>query len=130
MANRMLSPVDYADTHFRAADAWWAGQRFCNRILYRRTGKRARRRSGRLPAASSVGFAGARLIRSVAKRANWKPDKQNGRGYGLGFARYKNTGAYCAVVAEVEGAEDLSVKRLTIAVDVGEAINPDGVINQ
>ena len=70
------------------------------------------------------------VIRAVATRANWKPDKQTGRGYGIGFARYKNTGAYCAVVAEVEGAEDVSVKRLTIAVDVGEAINPDGVINQ
>ena len=70
------------------------------------------------------------VIRAVAKRANWKPDRQTGRGYGIGFARYKNTGAYCAVVAEVEGAEDISVKRLTIAVDVGEAINPDGVVNQ
>jgi CO/xanthine dehydrogenase Mo-binding subunit len=70
------------------------------------------------------------VIRSVATRANWKPDKRAGIGYGLGFARYKNTGAYCAVVAEVEGTEDISVKRLTIAVDVGEAINPDGVINQ
>jgi CO/xanthine dehydrogenase Mo-binding subunit len=70
------------------------------------------------------------VIRSVAKRANWKPDKRTGIGYGLGFARYKNTGAYCAVVAEIEGAEDIRVKRLTIAVDVGEAINPDGVINQ
>jgi nicotinate dehydrogenase subunit B len=70
------------------------------------------------------------VIRSVAKRTNWKPKQQAGRGYGLGFARYKNTGAYCAVVAEIEGAEDISVKRLTIAVDVGEAINPDGVINQ
>jgi nicotinate dehydrogenase subunit B len=70
------------------------------------------------------------VIRSVAKRASWKPNKQTGVGYGLGFARYKNTGAYCAVVAEVEGAEDISVKRLTIAVDVGEAINPDGVVNQ
>jgi nicotinate dehydrogenase subunit B len=70
------------------------------------------------------------VIRAVAKRANWKPDKRAGRGYGLGFARYKNTGAYCAVIAEIEGAEDISVKRLTVAVDVGEAINPDGVINQ
>jgi nicotinate dehydrogenase subunit B len=70
------------------------------------------------------------VIRAAARRANWKPDKQTGRGYGLGFARYKNTGAYCAVVAEIEGVEDISVKRLTIAVDVGEAINPDGVINQ
>jgi CO/xanthine dehydrogenase Mo-binding subunit len=70
------------------------------------------------------------VIKSVAGRANWKPGKQAGIGYGLGFARYKNTGAYCAVVAEVEGAEDIRVRKLTIAVDVGEAINPDGVINQ
>jgi CO/xanthine dehydrogenase Mo-binding subunit len=70
------------------------------------------------------------VIQSVAKRANWKPHKQSGVGYGIGFARYKNTGAYCAVVAEVEGAEELRVRRLTIAVDVGEAINPDGVVNQ
>jgi CO/xanthine dehydrogenase Mo-binding subunit len=70
------------------------------------------------------------VIRSVAGRAHWKPDKKAGVGYGLGFARYKNTGAYCAVIAEIEGAEDIIVKRLTIAVDVGEAINPDGVINQ
>jgi CO/xanthine dehydrogenase Mo-binding subunit len=70
------------------------------------------------------------VIRAAAQRANWKPHKRTGVGYGLGFARYKNTGAYCAVIAEVEGAEDISVKRLTIAVDVGEAINPDGVVNQ
>jgi CO/xanthine dehydrogenase Mo-binding subunit len=73
---------------------------------------------------------GKDVIRAVAKRANWKPEKRAGVGYGLGFARYKNTGAYCAVVAEVEGAEDIRVKRLTISVDVGEAINPDGVVNQ
>ena len=34
------------------------------------------------------------------------------------------------MVAEIEGAEDIRVRRLTLAVDVGEAINPDGVINQ
>jgi nicotinate dehydrogenase subunit B len=70
------------------------------------------------------------VIRAAARRANWKPAQRDGVGYGLGFARYKNTGAYCAVIAEIEGAEDISVKRLTLAVDVGEAINPDGVINQ
>jgi CO/xanthine dehydrogenase Mo-binding subunit len=70
------------------------------------------------------------VIRSVAKRANWKPEKRAGIGYGLGFARYKNTGAYCAVIAEIEGAEDICVRNLTIAVDVGEAVNPDGVTNQ
>lgn len=70
------------------------------------------------------------VIRAAANRAKWKPEKRPGIGYGIGFARYKNAGAYCAVVAEIEGAEDIRVKRLTIAVDVGEAINPDGVINQ
>jgi nicotinate dehydrogenase subunit B len=70
------------------------------------------------------------VIRNVAKRASWKPPARAGTGFGIGFARYKNTGAYCAAIAEVEGDEDIRVKRLTIAVDVGEAINPDGLINQ
>ena len=70
------------------------------------------------------------VIRAVAARAKWKPEKQPGIGHGVGFARYKNTGAYCAAIAEIEGAEEISVRKLTLAVDVGEAINPDGVINQ
>ena len=70
------------------------------------------------------------VIRAVAASAKWKPDKQPGIGHGVGFARYKNTGAYCAVLADVEGLEEMRVTRLTLAVDVGEAINPDGVINQ
>jgi CO/xanthine dehydrogenase Mo-binding subunit len=70
------------------------------------------------------------VIRAAARRADWKPTHKDGIGHGIGYARYKNTGAYCAVVAEIEGADDIRVRRLTIAVDVGEAINPDGVVNQ
>jgi len=70
------------------------------------------------------------VICAAATRAKWKPAPETGTGYGVGFARYKNAGAYCAVIAEIEGAEDVRVRKLTIAVDVGEAINPDGVINQ
>jgi nicotinate dehydrogenase subunit B len=70
------------------------------------------------------------VIRAAAKRASWRPAPKTGTGYGVGFARYKNTGAYCAAIAEIEGDEDIRVKRLTLAVDVGEAVNPDGVINQ
>ncbi|GAB9169300.1 MULTISPECIES: xanthine dehydrogenase family protein molybdopterin-binding subunit [Bradyrhizobium] len=70
------------------------------------------------------------VIRAAARRARWKPEKRTGIGYGAGFARYKNTGAYCAAIAEIEGTDDIHVRRLTLAVDVGEAINPDGVINQ
>jgi nicotinate dehydrogenase subunit B len=70
------------------------------------------------------------VVEAAARRANWKPPAQDGIGYGVGFSRYKNTGAYCAAVAEVEVGEDIRVRKLTLAVDVGEAINPDGVINQ
>lgn len=70
------------------------------------------------------------VIRAVAARAKWKPARQTGVGHGIGFARYKNTGAYCAVIAEIESGEDIRVRKLTLAADVGEAINPDGVINQ
>jgi len=70
------------------------------------------------------------VIEAAARRAEWKPAKADGTGYGIGFSRYKNTGAYCAAVAEVEVGEDIRVRKLTLAVDVGEAINPDGVINQ
>jgi CO/xanthine dehydrogenase Mo-binding subunit len=59
---------------------------------------------------------------------SWK--KTDNRGQGLGFARYKNLGAYCAVLAEVEAGEVLRVRRLVVAADVGLAINPDGVANQ
>lgn len=70
------------------------------------------------------------VISAAARRAGWKPQRRPGIGYGVSFARYKNMGAYCAAIAEIEGADDIRVKRLTLAVDVGEAINPDGVINQ
>ncbi|WKA30755.1 xanthine dehydrogenase family protein molybdopterin-binding subunit [Bradyrhizobium roseum] len=70
------------------------------------------------------------VIRAVAARAKWKPDRQPGIGHGIGFGRYKNTGAYCAAIAEIEGIDEIAVRKLTLAVDVGEAINPDGVINQ
>jgi len=69
------------------------------------------------------------LEEAVRKAGPWK--KTEGRGRGIAYARYKNVGAYCAVVAEVEatGAE-LKVTRLVAAVDVGLPVNPDGVINQ
>ncbi|MFL6793281.1 MAG: molybdopterin cofactor-binding domain-containing protein [Bradyrhizobium sp.] len=70
------------------------------------------------------------VIRAAANRAKWRSEKRSGTGRGIGFARYKNTGAYCAAVAEIEGADDVRVTKLTLAVDVGEAINPDGVVNQ
>ena len=71
------------------------------------------------------------VLEAAAKRAGWSAwRKRDGVGHGIAFARYKNFGAYCAVVAEVEGDADIRVRRLVVAVDVGEVINPDGVANQ
>jgi len=67
----------------------------------------------------------------AAERAGWAQRRRaEGIGHGIAFARYKNTGAWCAVVAEVEAGAQLRVRRLTIAVDVGLVINPDGVCAQ
>ena len=73
---------------------------------------------------------GRAVLERAAQMGGWGSDVAPGSGRGLGFARYKNTGAWCAAVAEVEADETARVRRLWIAVDVGEAVNPDGVINQ
>jgi nicotinate dehydrogenase subunit B len=59
---------------------------------------------------------------------SWTPGDAVGRG--IGYARYKNSSAYCAVVAEVEAVHEVRVRRLTVAVDAGLVINPDGAANQ
>ena len=53
-----------------------------------------------------------------------------GSGWGLGYARYKNTAAYCAIAARVEVEESVRVTDVFAAIDPGEAINPDGIVNQ
>jgi CO/xanthine dehydrogenase Mo-binding subunit len=74
---------------------------------------------------------GRSVIEAAARRANWRAwKKTEGRGHGIAFAKYKNLGAYCAVVAEVEAEQEIRVRRLVIAVDVGLVVNPDGVANQ
>jgi CO/xanthine dehydrogenase Mo-binding subunit len=70
------------------------------------------------------------VLSRAASVARWGTPTDENAGRGIGFARYKNTGAYCAVVAEVEAVHDIRVRSLTIAVDVGLAVNPDGVRNQ
>lgn len=70
------------------------------------------------------------VIEGAARHGGWGAALPEGIGRGIGFARYKNTGAYCAVVAEIEAAEVIRVRRLVIACDVGIAIDADGVANQ
>ncbi|MDP1711341.1 MAG: molybdopterin-dependent oxidoreductase [Candidatus Nanopelagicaceae bacterium] len=73
---------------------------------------------------------GRDVISKVAEISGWGEKLPEGCGKGIGFARYKNKGAWCAVVAQVEAENHVKVTNLWIAVDVGLVINPDGVINQ
>lgn len=71
------------------------------------------------------------VVEAAARRAKWTDRvKRDGFGHGIAYARYKHSQAYCAIVAEVEVDAAVRVTRLVAAVDVGEVINPDGVINQ
>jgi nicotinate dehydrogenase subunit B len=71
------------------------------------------------------------VLLAAADAAGWgQPPAAADSGLGLGYARYKNAGAYCAVAAEVEARESVRVRRLVLAVDVGRVVNRDGVRNQ
>ena len=72
-----------------------------------------------------------RVLTEAADMAGWDTRaRRDDIGYGAGVARYSGIAGYCAVVAEVEAATDIRLRRLWLAVDVGRVINPDGVINQ
>ena len=83
------------------------------------------------------------VIERTASMAKWqraagtpvagKPADSILRGRGLGFSKYKNLAAYCAVIVDVvvdtrSGA--VLVERAWSAVDAGLVINPDGLRNQ
>lgn len=70
------------------------------------------------------------VVEAAAQAADWGSEPGPDRGRGIGYARYKGLGAWCAVVAEVEAIEEVRVKGLWIAVDCGRVISPDGVENQ
>jgi nicotinate dehydrogenase subunit B len=71
------------------------------------------------------------VITRAAEAANWSAwNPRDSHGHGIAFGRYKNNGAYCAVVAEIEATHRLIVNRLVVAADVGLIISPDGVRNQ
>jgi len=70
------------------------------------------------------------VIESAATESGWGTALPESVGRGLGFARYKNLGAYCAIVAEVEAGTELRVRRLVVVADLGIVINPDGARNQ
>jgi CO/xanthine dehydrogenase Mo-binding subunit len=71
------------------------------------------------------------VLRAAAELGGWQArNREEDVGHGIGIARYKASGAYCAVVADVQARHTVRVRRLAVAVDVGRIVNPDGVRNQ
>jgi CO/xanthine dehydrogenase Mo-binding subunit len=75
------------------------------------------------------------VIEAVARKADWQPGQKggDGRGRGIGFAKYKNLATYVAVIADIEvdrASGAVHVPRVFAAADAGLIINPDGLANQ
>jgi CO/xanthine dehydrogenase Mo-binding subunit len=70
------------------------------------------------------------VVSRVAEISDYSKPCESGSGRGLGFARFKNTGSYCAVVALVSVDEAVKVHKLWAVVDAGLVINPAGVVSQ
>lgn len=73
------------------------------------------------------------VLAEVASLSGWgRPpgDRPEGWGRGIGFARYKNTGAWCAVVVDLVVEAEVRLRQLWIAADLGRVVHPDGARNQ
>ena len=72
------------------------------------------------------------VLEEAARLSGWRADEPGGegRGRGIGFARYKSTGAWCAIVVILDLTAGVHVEKVFAAVDCGRAIYPDGVVNQ
>jgi nicotinate dehydrogenase subunit B len=78
---------------------------------------------------------GRAVVEKAAQSFGWKRGQKapQDRGFGFAFARYKNLAAYCAIASEVEVNRETGRPRLVravAAVDSGQVVNPDGLINQ
>jgi CO/xanthine dehydrogenase Mo-binding subunit len=72
------------------------------------------------------------VLDGAAQMSGWPGGHPTGEGraLGIGVARYKNTGAWLAAVAEVLVGEEVRVERLWLCVDAGLIVNPQGARNQ
>lgn len=70
------------------------------------------------------------IEQAIASAPWWSEARAEGVGVGLGYARYKLTGAWCAVAVRIVAEETIRVTDACAAVDVGLVVNPDGVRNQ
>ncbi len=76
------------------------------------------------------------VIEAAAVKAKWQPRTEparNGNGRGFAFAQYKNIQCYAAVIIDLtvdQESGEIQMKRVVIAADAGQIVNPDGLSNQ
>ena len=74
------------------------------------------------------------VLEAVAKKADWHSrSSEEGYGWGIAFAQYKNRQCYAAIVVKVHvnrETGEIKLERAFIAADAGQTVNPDGLSNQ
>ena len=76
------------------------------------------------------------LLKALAAKVDWPACRAStaaDEGWGMALARYKNLQCFCAIAVKLgvdrqSGAVDF--KRVVIAADAGQVVNPDGLSNQ
>ena len=76
------------------------------------------------------------LLQGAAEKVDWqtcREGKGEGEGWGMALAQYKNLQCYCAVIVNLRvdrGSGEIAFRRVLIAADAGQVVNPDGLSNQ
>jgi nicotinate dehydrogenase subunit B len=75
------------------------------------------------------------VLQAAAQKAGWTKGAkaENGRGRGVAFSRYETVKAYVAMIVDVfvdRATGVVHVEKVTAAVDAGQTVNSDGLINQ
>jgi len=76
------------------------------------------------------------VLQAAAEAVDWPACREasaEGEGWGLALAQYKNLQCYCAVVVKLAIDREsgrVAFKRVIIAADAGQVVNPDGLSNQ
>ncbi len=76
------------------------------------------------------------VLNAAAEKVDWQGRQGRigkGEGWGMALAQYKNLQSYCAIVVNLavdRGSGQIAFKRVVIAADAGQVVNPDGLSNQ
>ena len=76
------------------------------------------------------------VLIAAAERVDWHTGlgrKGEGEGWGMALAQYKNLQCYCAIIVNLavdHESGQIAFKRVVIAADAGQVVNPDGLSNQ